>query len=150
MAWVGPAIGAGGQVAAGALGGKAAKEAGKTQLQGQREALAYQREQQAKEEARYNQALQLWNASRKVLAERYGLPLDEGIFMGSQGAPSSPGPSPGLVGPQSNAAAPASLATGGYTGAGGPMGSTLGDFLQQSPAGLEDWNNWSKYGLRQG
>lgn len=73
-------IAAVGTLGGAALGGKAAKEAAKIQLQGTREALAFQREQETARRAEYDKAMGqyeakwgAWNASRNALLQRYGI-----------------------------------------------------------------------------
>lgn len=132
--WAGPAIQAGGQIAGAVVGGKGAKAAAETQLQGTREALAFQQRQENdrkaafnKSVARYEQQVAAWNANRSVLAERYGIDIGSpstGIPSGGQpetGQPTTPGQPP----------------------AGDPAGNySLGDL-----AGRKPWNEWSTYGL---
>ena len=64
-------------VASGVMGGKGAKAAAQTQLQGTREALAFQREQEANRKAEYDKAMaayqsqwNAWNANRMALLQR--------------------------------------------------------------------------------
>ena len=127
------AIGAGAQVAGGVMGGKAQKQAAKSQLQAQREALAYQKSMQAAEDARYKQAMGIWASGRAKLAEMYGLtPEDVGVT-GLLGGGAAGMPSQAGVG-----ARPANL------------GEILTAKQEQSaqPA-LGEWSDWRQYGLRQ-
>lgn len=75
-------IGAGASVLGGVLGMKGAKSASNASLQAQREALAYEREKEAARKAEYDQAVKrheaqtaAWEANRRGLLGRYGLPM---------------------------------------------------------------------------
>jgi hypothetical protein len=128
-------ISAGGDIAKGILGGKAADKAAKTQLQANRETIAYQREQEAarrgdfeKANTAYQAKWEAWNANRMALLNRYG------VDIGSTPAPARPA-APAMAQP---AQAPggrlvqAQQQVGGVPQTGGmpQTGQTLGSLMQ--------------------
>jgi hypothetical protein len=76
-----------GSLGGAALGGKAAKQAAKYQMQATDKALNFQREQEAARKANYEKAYAMWLNSRNQLLQRYGLP--------TQGMPAAPPPAGG-------------------------------------------------------
>ena len=120
-------IGAAGSLIGGALQNRAQGRATEAGLQANREALAYQREQDAKREA----AMQAYQANREALLRRYGVDI-------GQGAP--PVAAAGAAG------RPIQSAMGRVPGRSLPVGATMGD-LDREPGA---WNDWSTYGLRRG
>lgn len=144
---VGGAIVSGvGSIAGGALSGKAAKEAAKMQLQSNREALAFSREQEATRKANYDRAYAIWDASRQELMRRYGItmPASSAPTLTASGAPSGgSGAMPGGSGVVSTNRPPAN--TGGVPSGGG---ATLRDIAQPTARPAGSWNDWNRYGLR--
>jgi hypothetical protein len=140
------AIQAGGQIGAAYMGGKGADKAAQTALQGNREALAFQREQEAGRRADYEKAntayqakWDAWNANRMALLNRYG------VDIGSSPAPSLPAAgAAGASGAAAGVGRPASPGTpnrlmASATPQGIQPNATLGD-LMQGPATIEDVN----------
>jgi hypothetical protein len=129
-------IGGGAQLASGVMGGKAADKAAKTQLQGNREALAYQRESEAGRRADYEKAnaayqakWDAWNNNRMALLNRYG------VDIGSSPAPARPA-GPSMAQP---AQAPGGRLVQAQQQVGGmpQTGQTLGD-LMRGPSSIDD------------
>lgn len=125
------AIAAGSAIAGAVMGGKGAKGAAETQLQGTREALAFQQRQENDRKAaydksvgQYEQQVAAWNANRSALAERYGIDIGEPSGGLPGGQPVTPGQTPGL-----------------------PQTATLGDLAASKAGGLGGWDKWSSYGL---
>jgi hypothetical protein len=140
------AIQAGGQIGAAYMGGKGADKAAQTALQGNREALAFQREQEAGRRADYEKAnaayqakWNAWNANRMALLNRYG------VDIGSSPAPSLPAAgAAGASGAAAGVGRPASAGTpnrlmASTTPQSIQPNATLGD-LMQGPASIEDVN----------
>lgn len=133
-----PVVIAAGITAAGAIGSAVAnrsaqKRATDVGLQANREAMAYQREQDAKREA----AMQAYQANREALLRRYGVDIGQGappVAVASVPA--------GAAGP----ARPIQSATGRVPGRSLPVGATMDDLIREPGA----WNDWSTYGLRRG
>jgi len=100
QAALGPIIGGVASLGGALLGNRAQKKATEASTQANREALAYQKEQEAARRAQWNQAMQIWDQNRRALLQRYGVEV------------------PGAAGPA--AAAPAGMAPGAVPG-GGPM-----------------------------
>ena len=150
----GAAIALGVGAAASAYGahkqGQAGKAAAAASEKGTSEALAFEREQAAKEEARYNeqQALQKmqWEAAqsnKRALMRRYGLNPAEpsgGMTLGGLAGfppPATAGPGGPPMSPEM-AAEPPPMPPGMNPQAPvGPRGRTLGD--------IENWNDWRRY-----
>lgn len=65
--WVGPAIEGAATVGGALLGARGANRATDAQMAATDQALAFQREQAAKQEAAYKQQWEQWNASRNAL-----------------------------------------------------------------------------------
>lgn len=154
---VGGAIVSGvGSIAGGALSGKAAKEAAKMQLQSNREALAFSREQEATRKANYDRAYGIWDASRQELMRRYGiaLPASTAPTMAAPGA-AQPTLTRDAVRDFRASSSPAEFIHGARRLAGGagleamqPAGRSLGQIAQPPPEPQGEWNDWRRYGLR--
>ena len=157
-------IGAAGNLAGAALGGKAAKSAAKTQAQTTDKTLQFAREQEAAKKLQYEAAMkayqqkwEAWQAQRTALLQRYGVDIAPPAQPTATGAPTA---APG--GP---AGVPA--ASGGYTGMGrapipaasapggpqtlGAMALSPGEQAQGSPAmaQIPKWDDWAGMGLGQ-
>ncbi len=154
------AIGGVSTVASGVMGGKAAKEAAKTQLQANREALAFEREKKAAEEKRYADAMNLWLSGRRQLLDRYGLPASAlGPFETANYATPTP-----YRAPTEQERALTALKILQAKGGGGLVGGLVDKMIPkveaqgslatlmsgQDPQALNTWNEWDRYGLRQG
>jgi hypothetical protein len=132
---VGDILNVGGQLGGAAIQARQANKAAEMQLQGNREALAFQREQEAARKAQFDRAYAMWNAGRNALLQRYGIDIaPEGMTGGNM---AEPGPAPTTM--ESMGGGPNELAMrfrGGRGGlAGGAMtggnmaGSTLGEII---------------------
>lgn len=141
-------IGAGSSIASSVTGGKAAKEAAKSQERAQAEALRFAREQEATRQAQYGQAFKMWHASQNALRERYGLPP----LPPMEAFPAAGGPALGGA-PMAAPREPVMTARAGrpVTAAeGGPMpGATIGQMIapRDAEADLGRWNDWQRYEL---
>jgi hypothetical protein len=81
-------IGAGGSLVSGILGNRAAGKARDAQMQANREALAYQREQDRRDQDIARRAWNAWNERRNLLLQRYGvsIPTLENPYGSASGA----------------------------------------------------------------
>ncbi len=122
------------QLAGAAMGGKAQKKAAQMQQQSTREALAFEKEKEARRQADYDKAYGIWQAGRQALAQRYGLPIEA---VGLGGPPAAGGAAPGGA---------------------AQRGASIRDIIQpgggevnpnpQLPSDLGKWDDWRNYGLR--
>ena len=130
-----PAIIAAGISAAGALGGAAlssrsANKAADTQVQAGREALAWEKEKEARRRADWEKGMQIWSAGRQALAQRYGLDLGDVMPSEAGAAPMGAAVPPGV--------AQRPMPTPGAMAQGGP-----------GPADLGSTFDWRRYNLGQ-
>jgi hypothetical protein len=114
------------------IGKKGNKEASDASLTAQREALAYEREKEAKAEAAYKMRMDAWNRNRQGILARYGIgggagggQMNLGALVGRGGPPMPP--------PEA----------GGMSAHGGP--GMPGGMPPPQPMDLENWNDWGRY-----
>jgi len=127
-------IGAAGSIAGGLIQSHSQNKATNAQMQANREALAYQKEQEALKQANYQRRYDAWNTSRNALLKRYG--IDIGTPTPVQSA---------AVQPQMGAAQPTNIPR---TGMGGVQtGMTIGDMVaRKRSVSPQDTELWSGYG----
>ena len=102
-------------------------------------AIAFQREQSAKGDAAYQQQMQMWQANRQALLDKYGIDI---------APPSFPGPGGGAPGAVPRG--PRGMPEGVMQAKGIAPGQTLGQMAQiPRQENLGDWNDWGNYGLRE-
>ena len=136
MAWAPSAIQAGGQIGGAAIGGKGAKDAARIQQQSAREALYFEREKEAERRRQYQQAFDIWNASRTALLDRYGISLPASATAFPGAPPQSPNVTQIGPGPANGTTTRHPMPNGSA-----PNGQTLGDLAEPERA----WSDWSRY-----
>ncbi len=144
-------ISAGGAIVGGVLMSRAQNRATDASLEANREAIAFSREQDERGTAAYEERMQIWQASRQALLDKYGIDIAPPTMGGPggpggapQGAPQAPPPGAvprGAPGPQGMAP--------GVADAKGLSGRSLGE-LASMGKGKGSWNDWSTMGLRGG
>jgi hypothetical protein len=137
---IGSGLAAGAQAYGAHKQASAAKDATRAQTAANDAALAYAREQEARNRADYERALAQWNAGRASLLERYGVSV------------------PALTAPQATSGAgfraTAPLSPGALVSAGTAQipNQTLAGIMAEREAAMTRpgrWNDWESYGLQQ-
>ena len=132
-------------IASSAMGGKAAKEAAKSQERSNAQALAFAREQEQTRKDQYSQAFNVWRNAQNIMRERYGLPpLPEMTAFPGSAAPAVGG-APGAP----TGASRAAISFGPRPGGMPVAPANLGEMMQAkaAPAELGSWNDWQQYRL---
>jgi hypothetical protein len=118
-------------------------------------ALEYQKQQELETKARYEKDVQRYDASRQILAQRYGISLPPlgGQATPPPGAVPRGGPPPGM-GPRGPMPQPGGQMMAGAAQLAPPMaqGGTIGSMVARPrPSGtigsLGGWNDWKQQGL---
>lgn len=121
-----------GTVVAAKMQANAQNKATRSQEKSTREALQFEREQEAARKANYDRAYGMWDASRQELMRRYGITL-----------PASTAPNPlqptGAGSGDTALKAPENQVIRPHSG-----GVTIRDLAQEIP----DWSDWGRYNLR--
>jgi len=124
-----------------AVGAHSQNKANDASLQANREAIAFQREQEATRKAEYEKSLAIYDQNRRALLSRYG------IDIASFAAPAAGATTGTMAGPAAGgAAAPATLSARGPVAPGRP--GNLRDIIAAgSPEDVQGWSDWKRYGL---
>lgn len=115
-------VGGGAQLVGGLIGSRAQGKATDANLQATREALAYQKERDAREEEMARRQWEAYQVGRNYLLQRYGIPVEL---------------------PTSGGAAPTPRGTGNVEAVMRTSATPSG-----TPPAMGKWNDWRSYGLR--
>jgi hypothetical protein len=134
----GAVIGAVGSLAGGLLGSRSNNKASDAEERSRREALQFEREREARRIMEFERAeaaraeyMKQWNMARQGLLKRWGVPMG-GATLGTMGGADARASSAGRM-PTGQAPRPA--------------GMMPQQGMRPSLANLDQWQNWSNYGV---